>query len=141
MTPDPSTPGPSPTAGGTPRNQRYVFLVARLRNRQMTMEEATELFALMDGMLQASEAARLALSRAPTAVPASAPAMMPPPSMTLAPRPAASGGGDDFLLMGLLAMGAGAGLLAAMGRRMQDLGSPASAPPSAKTGTSATKSP
>ncbi len=104
----------------------------------MTMEEATELFALMDGMLQASEAARLTLSRAPAPVPPSAPALTPP--VTAAPRPAVGGGGDDFLLMGLLAMGAGAGLLAAMGRRMQDLGSSSPAPANSKTGTSAPKS-
>ena len=138
MTPDPSTSGASSTAGVAQRNQRYVYLVARLRNRQMTMEEATELFALMDGMLQASEAARLTLSRAPAPVPPSAPALTPP--VTAAPRPAVGGGGDDFLLMGLLAMGAGAGLLAAMGRRMQDLGSSSPAPPNSKTGTSAPKS-
>ena len=49
-------------SGGGP-NARYAYLVARLRNRQMTMEEATELFNLMQGMLQTSESARVALLR------------------------------------------------------------------------------
>ena len=123
---------PSPTGQ---RNQRYVYLVARLRNRQMTMEEATELYALMDGMLRASEAARIALMRAP-----------PPPTVERAaaplapkPPPPAASAGEDFFLLGILAMGAGAGLLAAMTKRMQDL-SPS--PPAADRRTnSGSKSP
>jgi len=106
----------TPASGGdSGRNARYAFLVARLRNRQMTMEEATELFNLMQGMLQTSESARAALVRA--AAPA-APAVRP--MKPESPRPAPSGSSDDFLLLGILAMGAGAGLLAAMTKRLQD---------------------
>ena len=109
-----------PSTGAGSRNARYAYLVGRLRSRQMTMEEATELFSLMQGMLQTSEAARLALMRTP-AVPAAAappPRIVPPAPRT--PAPGASGGGDDLLLVGILAMGAGAGLLAAMTKRIQD---------------------
>jgi len=79
------------------------------------MEEATELFTVMQAMLQTSEAARLALTR--TAAVPSAFTATPPPPPSAAPAPA---GGDDLLLVGLLAMGAGAGLLAAMTKRIQE---------------------
>ncbi len=113
---------PPPTsAADAQRNQRYAYLVGRLHNRQMTMEEATELFGIMQGMLRQSEAARQAVLRA-----------LPPPSTPGArerppPAPAAAGGSDDFFLLGILAMGAGAGLLAAMTKRLQDLAPPAPA--------------
>jgi len=116
------------------RNARYAYLAARLRNRQMTMEEATELFTIMQGMLQTSEAARVAIARTPPPPPSSA--MHPPP----AARPAApppSGTGDDLLLVGLLAMGAGAGLMAALTKRIQDVttptGPPANSPPNSRS--------
>ena len=116
--PDASS-GSSAYGSDAQRNTRYTYLVARLRNRQMTMEEATELFSLMQGMLRTSENARLALARTP------APAFAPPPPerppSPKAPAPAA-GASDDFFVMGLLAMGAGAGLLAALARRMQEPG-------------------
>jgi len=121
-----------PAATDAQRSQRYAYLVGRLNNRQMTMEEATELFNIMQGMIRQSEAARLALSRQP-----------PPPSgsgerpvMAASPASAAS---DDFFLLGILAMGAGAGLLAAMTKRLQDLTptAPAERPSRAGPGTSA----
>lgn len=118
-----STAGPAPSGP----NQRYNFLVGRLRNRQITMEEATELFALMQTMIaRATEAARVAAFRAP------APAAAPPPPAggpALAPRtpPAVAGSSDDFLIVGLLAMGAGAGLLAALSKRIGDATPPAPA--------------
>jgi hypothetical protein len=92
----------------------------------MTMEEATELFSLMQGMLQTSEAARAAMMRTP---------VPPPPTAVRQPTPtrppaAPSGGGDDLLLVGILAMGAGAGLLAAMTKRIQEV-TPASSATSA----------
>lgn len=121
-------PAPSPAIApspATPRNQRYAYLVARLRNRQMTMEEATELFGLMDGMLRASEAARLAIARMPAAP---SPEKGPAPP-TGAPTPAPSSGSDDLFLLGILAMGAGAGMLAAMTKRIQDLVPPGSSNP------------
>jgi len=93
------------------------------------MEEATELFNIMQGMLQNSEAARAALMRVPASISSSPPPSHPAP----APRPAAGPGGssDDFLLLGILAMGAGAGLLAAMTKRIQDVTTPNGPVPSA----------
>ena len=114
--------GGSTSATDSTRNQRYAYLVGRLNNRQMTMEEATELFGIMQGMLRQSESARLALMRA---VPP------PPPSGARPPRPEAPPAGpaaaDDFFLLGILAMGAGAGLLAAMSKRLQEATPPAAA--------------
>ena len=119
------TPGEAPSppivAGAEAQRQaRYNHLVGRLRSRQITMEEATELFALMSAMLRASEAARrVAMVAAP-----------PSPGMAIAPpqRPAGTAGvpaaADDLFLVGLLAMGAGAGMLAAMARRIAE-GAPA----------------
>ena len=109
------------SASSGARNARYAYLVGRLRNRQMTMEEATELFSIMQGMLQTSEAARAALMRVPVPAPQAVTRAAPPPRPPAPP----SGGGDDFLLLGILAMGAGAGLLAAMTKRIQGATPPA----------------
>jgi hypothetical protein len=124
---------PATSANDAQRNARYAYLVGRLRNRQMTMEEATELFGLMQGMLRQSEVARAALMRAPPPPPTS-------PTAPAVPRPVTgppSGGADDFFLLGLLAMGAGAGLLAALTRRMQDLTPPAPPTKSENSGSGA----
>jgi hypothetical protein len=123
---------PATNASDAQRNARYAYLVGRLRNRLMTMEEATELFGLMQGMLRQSEVARAALMRVP-------PPPSTAPSAPALPRPAAappSGPADDFFLLGLLAMGAGAGLLAALTKRIQ--GIPPSAP-SASEGDSGSR--
>ena len=79
------------------------------------MEEATELFNVMQAMIaRANEIARAAAQRVPTAMaPAPLAPSLPPPRGA----PAAAGG-DDLLLVGILAMGAGAGLLAALSKRM-----------------------
>ena len=121
--------GSAPSAGPVPspardaaRNQRYTYLVGRLHARQITMEEATELFNLMQSMLQSSEAARAALVRA---VPPPPVAGVPGAVPRVAAGPAGPSAGDDLLLVGLLAMGAGAGLLAAMTKRIQDATPPA----------------
>lgn len=128
--PDRAAGGPGSTPSGeSGRNARYAYLVGRLRNRQMTMEEATELFNLMQGMLQTSEAARVALMRA-TPPPPSLAAAHPPSGVV--PRGSVGGTADDLFLVGLLAMGAGAGLLAAMSKRVQDTSPPSttsSSPP------------
>jgi hypothetical protein len=126
---------PATGSADAQRNQRYVYLVGRLNNRQMTMEEATELFSMMQGMLRQSEAARLAMARAVPPPPPTGGKERPPSG----PAPA-GGGSDDFFLLGILAMGAGAGLLAAMSKRLQDLTpvSP-SAPSSASRGNSTTR--
>jgi hypothetical protein len=105
------TPPSAPGATDAQRMVRYNYLVGRLRGRQITMEEATELFGLMQGMLRISQLA----ARAGTMAPASrdAPAR---PAVPLAPgSPPAS---DDLFLIGILAMGAGAGLMAAMAQRL-----------------------
>ncbi len=137
--PDPGTEPGAPASRGRESNRsaRHAYLVGRLHNRQLTMEEATELFAIMQGMLQTSEAARLALMRAPrptTSVerPAAPPRVPPPPG---------GSSGDDLLLVGLLAMGAGAGLLAAMTKRIQDVTTPAGSTPASEPnpGTSSRK--
>jgi len=126
----------SPDSGASPmgppnRNARYAYLVGRLRTRQITMEEATELFSLQQAALTRSESARLAaLAQAGAASSASTAPMPPPPP----PRTAAGGGADDFLIIGLLTMGAGAGLLAALTRKIQEPNPPASA--STKAGPS-----
>ncbi|MGD1100311.1 MAG: hypothetical protein ABR888_08245 [Thermoplasmata archaeon] len=131
--PDESSGGGSrPTPGrDAARNSRHAYLVGRLHNRQITMEEAAELFALMQGMIQTSEAARLALMRMPPLARATPGSLAPPPRAPAAP----GGGSDDLLLIGLLAMGAGAGLLAAMTKRIQDATTPAGSAPSSRTST------
>ncbi len=114
MIPEPTGASSGGSGSNAQRNVRYAYLVGRLRNRQMTMEEATELFGLMEGMLRQAEAARSALVRA-AAAPAAPMAETPRPKAAPAPS-----GGDDFFLLGILAMGAGAGLLAAMSRRLAE---------------------
>lgn len=119
-------------ADGT-RNARYAYLVARLRNRQMTMEEATELFTIMQGMLQTSEAARAAMVRSPPPPPAAAsraPPVPRPPSPAV-PVP----NSDDMFAIGLLAMGAGAGLLAALAKRNQSTSSSAKSTTNSRPGS------
>jgi hypothetical protein len=74
------------------------------------MEEATELFALMDAMLQARPPRpRPAPRMAEAATPTRPPPVVAPPSR---------GPSEDWLLLGLLALGAGAGLFAATAKRM-----------------------
>ena len=107
----PSPPPPSAPPAQTP-NTRYIYLVARLRNRQITMEEALELFALMDESIR--------VLRAATARP-----VAPPPAPAEAkPPPAVPGAGlmggmtpDDMLAAGILLIGAGAGVSAALRER------------------------
>jgi len=78
------------------------------------MEEATELFSLMQTMLRNSEMARVAALRLSTNLPPA-----PPPASPRVPAgPVGAPASDDMLLVGLLAMGAGAGLLAAMAKRL-----------------------
>jgi hypothetical protein len=119
------TGGPAHRGRDGARNARHSYLVGRLQNRQLTMEEAAELFAIMQGMLQTSEAARLALMRA-SRQPVTTGHVAPPPRP---PPPPGGGSSDDLLLVGLLAMGAGAGLLAAMTKRIQEATTPAPSAP------------
>jgi hypothetical protein len=117
---DPTPPATPPAAPGAGSNAsaRYSYLTSRLRSRQITMEEATELFGIMQGMLARSELSRQALMAASrtrgltgTAAPAAASAPTPP---------SVPGSGDEMLLFGLLALGAGTGLVAALAKRIQD---------------------
>jgi hypothetical protein len=87
------------------------------------MEEATELFTMMQGMLaRANDLARAAAYRSPTPPPPPMAGMAVPPP----PRAVAVGSSaDDLLLVGILAMGAGAGLLAALARRIGEPSTPA----------------
>jgi hypothetical protein len=128
---NPSSPPATSNAGaGGSSGSRYTYLVSRLRNRQITMEEASELFTLMQAMLaRANELARAAAAR--SAGGPSVPVAPVPEAPRLATGPSSS---DDFLLVGLLAMGAGAGLLAALSKRIGE--GPAPAP----TGTDRSKS-
>jgi len=109
-----STGAPPEPSSDAQRNARYAHLLGRLRNREITMEEATELFGLMQGMLRNSELARIAALRASAASPGAPPPVALRTPAGAAPPPAS----DDLLLVGLLAMGAGAGLLAAMAKRL-----------------------
>jgi hypothetical protein len=122
----PTDGAPSPPPAEAQRQARYNYLVGRLRNRQVTMEEATELFGLMQGMLRASESARLVAVAQATGAPPTPAARPHPPRAA----PTAATGGDEMLLGGLLVMGAGAGLLAAMAKRISE--GPPSAPASAR---------
>jgi hypothetical protein len=109
----PPPPGPAP-APGSGSGSRYTYLVSRLRNRQITMEEATELFALMQAMIaRANEIARATAMRSSSAP--AVPVAPVPEAPKVATGPSSS---DDLLLVGILAMGAGAGLLAALTKRM-----------------------
>lgn len=118
MPPPPPPPPPSSSA-------RYAYLVSRLRNRQITMDEATELFDLQQSTLSA-----LSTRIRPSASGSGASAAPPP----TASAPAGPGAGtpptDDAFWMGLLAAGAGAGLLAAILKRNRE---PPASGPAAKT--------
>jgi hypothetical protein len=101
-------PPPEEVAAGL-ANPRYVYLIGRLRNRQITMEEATELFTFQQQLLSAAMAPRATTSspsRPPSAVPTG-------PSQAVVFN-------DEGLALSLLAMGAGAGVLAAVLKRAQE---------------------
>jgi hypothetical protein len=131
----PSSPAAASNAGaGATTGSRYNYLVGRLRNRQITMEEATELFTMMQAMLaRANETARAFATRAPGTP--SVPVAPVPEAPRLATGPSSS---DDLLLVGLLAMGAGAGLLAALSKR---IGEPPASPPAATNRSKSSSSP
>lgn len=103
-------PGIPATSTSSPR---YAYLVARLRNRQITMDEATELFGLQQSTMSAL------LTRTPSESTAVESTSRPPPTAVsnLAAGPILS---DDTVWLGLLAVGAGAGLFAALLQRARD---------------------
>lgn len=90
------------------------------------MEEATELFAQMQGMIaRANEVARATAMRSASS--SAVPVAPVPEAPKIATGPSSS---DDLLLVGILAMGAGAGLLAALTKRMGEApGAPPATPP------------
>jgi hypothetical protein len=102
----PAAPAPGPTPA------RYAYLVGRLRNRQITMEEATELFALQQQLLDR-------VGREPIA--ARPPPAPPPPPAGLAGSRAPSGPASrpapDALWEALPVVAAAAGILAALLKR------------------------
>ncbi len=95
-------------------NPRYVYLIQRLRGRQITMEEATELFALMDGMIRISESRLAMVISSTTSGPA--PSRLGRPRLGL-PRLGGAGVPDDLLWLAILGAGAGAGVLAAIAKK------------------------
>ena len=119
----PELPAP-PEEGQVQVNARYVYLVTRLRNRQITMEEATELFALQQGLMRRTA---------------------PPPPPPVRPRLAAPAKGaptavsatslldDENAGLLLLVAAAGVGVMAALIKRLQE--SPSNSPvgPGAQT--------
>jgi hypothetical protein len=118
----PPVPPPPPPGSGT---NRFLYLTTRLRNRQITMEEATELFAIQQTMIRSS---------------AAPPPMAPTPSTSVAPPAAGTGGtmvlSEDLVPYALIGMGVSAGLLAAMIKRFSEgPRSPTPTPPS-RTGSS-----
>ena len=111
----PPAPAPArPARTDAQRAVRYNHLIGRLRDRQITMEEATELFGMMQAMLRASEAARLSGLAPP--VEGTAPRPRPKPATAPVGVPMT----DDMMLAGFLALGAGTGLLAAIAKRMAE---------------------
>ncbi len=102
-----------------PTPPRYPYLVGRLRGRQITMEEAAELFGLMEAMLRAN-----AIAAAQTAADAAevSGTSTPGPSggtPTAPASPAVPPVTDEAIALGLLSFGVGAGLLAAIFKRAQ----------------------
>ncbi len=107
--PDDDAPAPTPPSPPT-ANPRYVYLVTRLRNRQITMEEATELFNLMQTMLRAAAVPPPTAPKTPTAITIG--------SSGPSGGPGGAGLGEDAYWISILALGAGAGLGAAVVKRL-----------------------
>ncbi len=120
-----ASPPPPPPPEEFSAAPRYTYLVSRLRNRQITMEEATELFAIQQRQVSALLARTNALAAA-AAVPRPAARPMAPPSPTAPPAVQAFEGLDPWG-EGLLFLALGAGLFAALAKRARE---PEPAPPS-----------
>ncbi|MFI5418309.1 MAG: hypothetical protein ACHQ2Y_05380, partial [Candidatus Lutacidiplasmatales archaeon] len=113
-------PPPPPSSGAGPSsNPRYAYLLQRLRGRQITMEEATELFAIQQALISAPTAT--ATEPSPTDDAGAPPATGSPGRPGIPPAGAlVAASADDLLWMSLLTMGAGAGVLAAVLKRAQE---------------------
>ncbi|MCI4352960.1 MAG: hypothetical protein L3K14_06180 [Thermoplasmata archaeon] len=127
IAPTPPPPPPPEEAEEPPGAPRYPYLVNRLRNRQITMEEATELFAIQRQQVRVLMARTNALTAAAA----------PPSSLTRrTSKPAASAPPGAPMTIenldpwgeGLLFLALGAGLLAALLKRSQGPAPPASKP-------------
>ena len=130
--PSPPPPPPPEEAEEVPGAPRYAYLVGRLRNRQITMEEATELFSIQRQQVRVLVARTNALVAA-----ASTPAMPSRPTRPAAPpSPAIAGMMEKFDPWGegLLFLALGAGVLAALMKRAQGSApGPSDRPPTAAT--------
>ena len=102
-------PPPPETAGGS---SRYVYLLGRLRNKQITMEEATELFAIQQSMIRTA-------SR-PAPPPRRRDGALHRPDRSRRSTMGISVMSDEGLALALLAFGTGAGVLAAILKRGRD---------------------
>jgi hypothetical protein len=130
--PSPPPPPPPEEVEETPPAPRFPYLVNRLRNRQITMEEATELFSIQRQQVRALLARTNALTAA-AGVPATTvplPRLPPPPRTPGAPMTIEN---LDPWGEGLLFLALGAGLLAALMKRAQGAapGAPSREPPTA----------
>jgi hypothetical protein len=117
--PSPPPPPPPGQAEEVTPAPRYPYLVNRLRNRQITMEEATELFAIQRQQVQTLLARTNALAAAAAV---SSTARMPRP--VVRPTVPATGAVSAIENLdpwgeGLLFLALGAGLLAALMKRAQ----------------------
>ncbi|MCI4323890.1 MAG: hypothetical protein L3K03_07755 [Thermoplasmata archaeon] len=111
---DPTVAPSPPTAPSPPAPARHAYLVGRLRSRQITIEEAQELYELQQALI-------LRLSSPPPTryvAPPPAPAADAPASPVARPT-ATFTLGDDALWLGLLGLGASAGIFAAILKRSQ----------------------
>ncbi|MHB8351620.1 MAG: hypothetical protein ACYDFT_02865 [Thermoplasmata archaeon] len=110
---DTQSPPEASAPGRAPSPARFSYLVGRLRTRQITIEEATELFEIQQRMIVISS------STPPSPPPTGAPPAAP---NTGAPTPSASPPsflGADALWEALPALAAGAGILAAVLKRAE----------------------
>src|SRR5580658_9248573 len=113
---DPTVAPSPPTAPTPPAPARHAYLVGRLRSRQITIEEAQELYELQQALI-------LRLSSPPPTRTAPPPPTAEGPAAPAAPavRPTATFSlGDDALWLGMLGLGASAGVLAAILKRNQE---------------------
>lgn len=116
--PSPPPPPPPEEAEAVPPAPRYAYLAGRLRNRQITMEEATELFAIQRQQVSVL----LARSNALAAAARSSGARPARPIMPQTPATSAAVAAIENLDPwgeGLLFLTVGAGLLAALMKRAQ----------------------
>lgn len=132
-----AAPAPSPRMAGSPATApnpalapspaRYVYLIGRLRGRQITMEEATELFQIQQQMVARAQAIANATAAAAAPIPPPPPAAGAPKAAPRTASTTAAAGTDDLLWESLPVLAAGAGILAAVLKRAQEGPRPAPA--------------